>query len=135
MGSAIFFMNHNGFGIVSRQLILNVFIGFLSVPVLDSLRVYLGRIKKGKSPFHADKTHIHHLLLLLGFSHKRITFIIAGITILFLAFNLLVFELLNMVLVIFSLILVFSLLAFILNLNKKVIEWSYKIKALENKQL
>jgi len=134
VGTAIFFMNHKGFELASRQLILNVFIGFLSVPVLDSFRVYLGRIKRGRSPFQADKTHLHHLLLLLGLSHKTTTVIIAALSISFLIFNLLVFEILNIVLVIFSLILIFSLLSYFLNLNKKVIDWSNKIKMLENKQ-
>lgn len=34
-----------------------------AVPVLDTLVVMTRRIRKGLSPFSADKTHIHHLLL------------------------------------------------------------------------
>ena len=41
----------------------------LSVPVFDTLRVMTGRILKGVSPFHADKSHLHHLFLEIGFSH------------------------------------------------------------------
>jgi len=44
-----------------------------TIPVIDSLRVYTDRILRGKSPFRADKTHIHHHLLQLGLSHKKIT--------------------------------------------------------------
>jgi UDP-N-acetylmuramyl pentapeptide phosphotransferase/UDP-N-acetylglucosamine-1-phosphate transferase len=40
------------------------------VPVFDTLRVFAVRIWAGKSPFHADKTHIHHLLTNQGFSHS-----------------------------------------------------------------
>ncbi len=35
----------------------------LFVPLMDTFRVFATRIIKGKSPFHADKTHIHHILL------------------------------------------------------------------------
>ncbi|MCQ2375207.1 MAG: undecaprenyl/decaprenyl-phosphate alpha-N-acetylglucosaminyl 1-phosphate transferase [Salinivirgaceae bacterium] len=45
----------------------------LSIPVFDTLRVMLGRIIKGKSPFRPDKTHLHHLYLELGFSHVGIS--------------------------------------------------------------
>jgi hypothetical protein len=33
------------------------------------MRVFAIRIWKGKSPFEADRTHIHHLLTNNGFSH------------------------------------------------------------------
>jgi UDP-GlcNAc:undecaprenyl-phosphate GlcNAc-1-phosphate transferase len=36
--------------------------GFCTIPVLDAMRVFYQRIKKGLSPFHADRTHLHHLL-------------------------------------------------------------------------
>ncbi|KAB7881994.1 undecaprenyl/decaprenyl-phosphate alpha-N-acetylglucosaminyl 1-phosphate transferase [Poseidonibacter ostreae] len=35
----------------------------LSVPTIDTFVVMTRRIKKKKSPFSADKTHIHHILL------------------------------------------------------------------------
>lgn len=41
----------------------------LSVPVFDTLRVMTGRIWRGISPFQADKSHMHHLFLEIGFSH------------------------------------------------------------------
>lgn len=44
-------------------------LGIVLIPVFDTLRVFSMRIWKGKSPFAADKTHIHHLLTNQGFSH------------------------------------------------------------------
>ena len=44
-------------------------ISVLSVPIFDTLRVMTGRIMKGVSPFHADKSHLHHLFIEIGFSH------------------------------------------------------------------
>lgn len=45
-------------------------LGVVMIPVFDALRVFAVRIWKGKSPFEADKTHIHHLLTNNGFSHS-----------------------------------------------------------------
>ncbi len=44
-------------------------LGIVFIPVFDTMRVFAIRIWKGKSPFQADKTHIHHLLTNAGFSH------------------------------------------------------------------
>lgn len=55
----------------------------LIVPLFDTIRVFITRIKRGKSPFHADKNHIHHLMLKLGLKHKQISFILMGINTLF----------------------------------------------------
>ncbi len=41
----------------------------LAVPVFDTLRVMSMRILRKQSPFHPDKTHLHHLFIELGFSH------------------------------------------------------------------
>ena len=41
----------------------------LAVPIFDTLRVMGARIARGHSPFKADKTHLHHLFIALGFSH------------------------------------------------------------------
>jgi UDP-GlcNAc:undecaprenyl-phosphate/decaprenyl-phosphate GlcNAc-1-phosphate transferase len=44
-------------------------LGIVLIPVFDTLRVFASRIWKGKSPFAADKTHIHHLLTQSGYNH------------------------------------------------------------------
>ena len=41
----------------------------LAIPIFDTLRVMSRRILRGKSPFSPDKTHLHHLLFDMGFSH------------------------------------------------------------------
>lgn len=45
----------------------------LSVPVFDTLCVMTTRILKRKSPFHPDKTHLHHMFIRLGCSHAATT--------------------------------------------------------------
>ena len=53
----------------------------LSLPVSDTMIVMLKRILAGKSPFHADKQHIHHVLLQLGFTQKSTVLIMAILSI------------------------------------------------------
>ena len=45
----------------------------LIIPIFDTLRVFAMRIGKGKSPFTADRNHIHHRLIDLGFTHMQST--------------------------------------------------------------
>ena len=44
-------------------------IGLVLYPLIDVLRVFILRIKNGKSPFLPDKNHLHHLLLVKTGSH------------------------------------------------------------------
>ena len=48
----------------------------LILPIVDTLHVFILRLSAGKSPFVADKNHIHHSLLNLGLTHRRSTFYI-----------------------------------------------------------
>jgi UDP-N-acetylmuramyl pentapeptide phosphotransferase/UDP-N-acetylglucosamine-1-phosphate transferase len=49
-------------------------LGAVFVPLADMIRVTILRIIKGFSPFHADRRHIHHILLdLVGGSHMLTT--------------------------------------------------------------
>lgn len=41
----------------------------LSIPVFDTVRVMSSRILHHTSPFHPDKTHLHHLFISMGYSH------------------------------------------------------------------
>ena len=41
---------------------------FIAIPVIDCLVLMLRRWRNGQSPVHADRNHIHHLLLDAGFS-------------------------------------------------------------------
>ncbi len=64
--------------------------GILTVPLLDVLRVFIIRLTKGVSPFAPDRNHLHHLLLVKGFTHKQVTLLMVGASIVFSAivFNL-----------------------------------------------
>nr|HDM99488.1 undecaprenyl/decaprenyl-phosphate alpha-N-acetylglucosaminyl 1-phosphate transferase [Deltaproteobacteria bacterium] len=45
-------------------------------PILDTLTVMTQRIVEGRSPFMADKNHLHHKFLNLGFFHTEAVFLI-----------------------------------------------------------
>jgi UDP-GlcNAc:undecaprenyl-phosphate/decaprenyl-phosphate GlcNAc-1-phosphate transferase len=48
----------------------------LGLPIMDTLTVMLTRIRAGRSPFSADRNHLHHRLLSLGFAHREAVFLI-----------------------------------------------------------
>ncbi len=45
---------------------------FLALPLMDTIALLVKRPLAGKSPFHPGRDHLHHKLLDLGFSHKRV---------------------------------------------------------------
>jgi UDP-GlcNAc:undecaprenyl-phosphate GlcNAc-1-phosphate transferase len=51
----------------------------LALPILDTLSVMVQRVSEGRSPFSADKNHIHHKLLALGFDHHEAVMVIYAI--------------------------------------------------------
>ena len=53
-----------------RELsLIAMMLAVASVPVFDTLRVMTARIMRHESPFHADKTHLHHVFIATGVSH------------------------------------------------------------------
>jgi UDP-GlcNAc:undecaprenyl-phosphate/decaprenyl-phosphate GlcNAc-1-phosphate transferase len=60
-------------------------LALLIVPVIDFARVTLVRIVNRRSPIKADKNHLHHLLVRLGFSHGQTTLLLVTVNIFFVA--------------------------------------------------
>lgn len=58
-----------------------VSIAILAIPIFDTIRVFLFRILRGKSPFKPDKTHIHHELLANGYTHHQATTVITAFSV------------------------------------------------------
>ncbi|WP_184544935.1 MraY family glycosyltransferase [Mucilaginibacter sp. FT3.2] len=57
-------------------------IAILIGPVFDTLRVFTLRIASGKSPFEADRNHMHHRILMLGLNHVQATLCLSVINLL-----------------------------------------------------
>lgn len=51
-------------------------------PMMDTLRIFVYRAFRGRSPFSADRNHIHHKLLDIGLTHRSAVIIIYTYTIL-----------------------------------------------------
>lgn len=43
----------------------------LVYPLVDTLRIFIYRAVRGVSPFSADRNHLHHRIMDLGFGHRR----------------------------------------------------------------
>jgi len=54
----------------------------LFVPIVDAVRVALGRVKSGRSPFAPDNTHLHHVFQRWGLSPNQmvVAVLLIGIT-------------------------------------------------------
>ncbi len=115
----------------SMGILIPGVVGILMLPVFDSLRVYRRRIKSGKSPFQADKTHFHHLVLQLGLKHKWASAFIVLIVILIFAVGMLSNSALGITLTLVTLLLMFIIISSILQHNSNMNAWRDKIQAME----
>ncbi len=53
----------------------------LSIPIMDTVAVFLRRLYERKSPWKAGRDHIHHILLMRGFKHYQVLIILIGVSI------------------------------------------------------
>lgn len=60
----------------------------VAFPILDLLIVMLRRVLRGRSPFSADREHLHHVLLAAGFSVNKTVILIGGMSAAFAIFGL-----------------------------------------------
>jgi UDP-GlcNAc:undecaprenyl-phosphate GlcNAc-1-phosphate transferase len=45
---------------------------FFAIPLWDTVSLMLRRIRKGRSPFHPGRDHLHHILLRVGYSDSQV---------------------------------------------------------------
>lgn len=133
IGLAIYLINVGHTNIISGMTpwLLPAIISVFFIPVIDSLRVYAFRIKKGYSPFSPDKSHIHHLFLNLEFKHIKATIMIVSLS-LFITFSTIFLQ--NYLTIIGLLIVSYSILRVVymlLSINEDVNKWQFKIKQIE----
>jgi UDP-GlcNAc:undecaprenyl-phosphate GlcNAc-1-phosphate transferase len=67
---------------VTAVAVISVLLPYLvlAVPILDMSVVIISRLRRGKSPFIADKGHLHHRLLQAGVSHRLTVIFIYALT-------------------------------------------------------
>lgn len=65
-----------------------VAVAVVLIPLLDMTRVFFMRILKKRSPFSADRLHIHHILQDLGLSHAQVALVLLSYAIMMIVFAL-----------------------------------------------
>jgi UDP-GlcNAc:undecaprenyl-phosphate/decaprenyl-phosphate GlcNAc-1-phosphate transferase len=51
-------------------------VAILGIPVFDMFRLMATRVRESRAVFSADKNHVHHSLLALGLSHRKVVWFI-----------------------------------------------------------
>ena len=72
-------INMSLYGAVDMVALISPFIVVVAavfVPLLDLVMAVVRRVSKGRSPFSADKMHLHHRLLGLGHSHRSVVLLL-----------------------------------------------------------
>ncbi len=106
-------------------------VAVLLVPVFDALRVFRRRVKSGKSPFNADKTHLHHLVLSLGLKHKAASLSIVGLITSVMSIGYIFFQAKGLTLAIVAMLLLFFVITSALQFNDNINNWKNRIKRME----
>lgn len=117
--------------VIKISYVVLIVSAILIIPVFDSLRVYAGRIKRGDSPFTADKTHLHHLFLIMGLNHKKTAFFIYGLEILIIVMGFLLHQFVTISISILFIIALFLFVCRLLQLNSGVDKWLKVITQME----
>lgn len=84
----------------------------LFIPIFDTARVIVLRLLQKKSPFKADRNHMHHVLLDCGLSHKQTGLALAGLNIIIILAFVLFSFLFGQIGLIISMLLLIALVAF-----------------------
>lgn len=92
------FINLNGQAAGADYYLYNaplIVIAILGVALFDILRVFIIRLYRKKSPFHPDRNHVHHLLIDLNISHRKVTLLLGVGNVLLILFAVCFFTFLN----------------------------------------
>ncbi len=116
----------------SYNPLVTLFTACFMIPVIDTLRVFAMRIRYGRSPFIADKTHLHHKLIQHFMIHKSATKKIGLLHISIIVFTLVAQHTLNTSIIIILQALIVLSYTSILNFAQSYSRWYREIKRMEN---
>lgn len=97
-------------------------VALLFLPLFDTLRVFIVRLIHQRSPFKADRQHVHHIILDSGLNHLQTTalLLIINVVILGIIVSLQFLGNLNLVIIILSFSLFFAMFLEYLRIKKNV---------------
>jgi UDP-GlcNAc:undecaprenyl-phosphate GlcNAc-1-phosphate transferase len=55
----------------------------IAIPLMDMIAIMVRRMRKGQSPFQADREHLHHISLRLGLSSRESLLLITSLACIF----------------------------------------------------
>ncbi len=87
----IIFLQHHAANGSSTGLHPAGIMAIVIIPVFDMVKVVVGRLVRGKSPFRGDRTHIHHVFLNAGLKHEIVCYALYAWNILLIAGSILLF--------------------------------------------
>lgn len=122
-------------GTADIWLVLSMVIGVLALPVLDSLRVYRSRAKQGYSPFRADRTHFHHLVLGFGVRHTVATVVIVFLSTVLIGLSVTIGARSGITATVLTVLIVFVVITCVLGLHNSVVAWKEKVRNMEQSAL
>jgi len=94
-------------------------IAILILPLFDTLRVFTIRLLNGKSPFHPDRNHIHHMMIDAGFTHTSASAVLIAVNLAFMFIAFFLQSLGNLSLLIIILMLAIMLSYFLFRISKR----------------
>lgn len=102
------------------------------IPVIDTLRVFIQRILAGKSPFSADRTHLHHKLIAHFLRHKDASKKLAGLHLSLILSSMLLYPLMKISLLVLLQVLLVAGYTFLLDFAQQYSRWYRQIKRMES---
>ena len=114
LGSSISIFTILGLSIDGQSLNIHSFL-ILLVPIFDMTFVILNRLRKGRSPFYPDRSHLHHRLLNLGYTQTQVLSIIFISSIFFVGISVNTFSI-----SLYQLALFYVVIAFIVSISRIV---------------
>ena len=69
-------------GLFKMYTLISFVVPFLifGLPIFDTAFAFIRRIAQGQSPMHADRSHVHHRLIDMGFSQKQAVAVLYVVT-------------------------------------------------------
>lgn len=103
------------------------------IPVIDTVRVFYQRMQKGKSPFAADKNHLHHWLIKHYMVHSQATKKLLSMQIIMIILSVAASRFIDITIVIIAQALFILLYTRLLKFNNLFFRWYRYIKTIENR--
>ncbi len=83
---------YTGPAIFRIQSVPAVTLAIIIIPIFDTARVFILRVLEKKSPFLADRKHLHHILIDKGLSHHKASIVLVSINLILIIFTCLIKE-------------------------------------------